>query len=166
VELAFTPHALVPDDAEQRFRYEPSPTQWSPYEAGLWSFPPKDYGKWAGLVRALVEHCVARYGATHVRGWLWELWNEPDISLAVLGERRRHLLPDDALGDLGHGGSVHRRHCITPFAASLLWSFGRLSRPKQTGLGARAHGAARSRRGRSWPWGDAGRARRPMDGSP
>ena len=42
VELAFTPRALVPDDAEQRFRYEPSPTQWSPYEAGLWSFPPKD----------------------------------------------------------------------------------------------------------------------------
>ena len=21
-------------------------TQWSPYEADLWSFPPKDYGKW------------------------------------------------------------------------------------------------------------------------
>jgi len=27
----------------------------------------------------LVEHCVGRYGAEHVRGWLWELWNEPDI---------------------------------------------------------------------------------------
>jgi xylan 1,4-beta-xylosidase len=79
VELAFTPRALVPDDAEARFRFQPSPTQWSPYEAGLWSFPPKDYGKWAGLVRALVEHCVARYGHEHVRGWLWELWNEPDI---------------------------------------------------------------------------------------
>ena len=83
VELAFTPRALVPDDAEARFRYEPSPTQWSPYEAGLWSFPPKDYGKWAGLVRALVEHCVARYGAAHVQGWLWELWNEPDILYCV-----------------------------------------------------------------------------------
>jgi len=79
VELAFTPRALVPDDAEKRFAYEPSPTQWSPYEAGLWATPPKDYGKWAGLVRSLVEHCVARYGAAHVRGWLWELWNEPDI---------------------------------------------------------------------------------------
>ena len=79
VELAFTPRALVPDDAEQRFRFEPSPTQWSPYEAGLWSFPPRDYAKWGDLVRALVEHGVARYGAAHVRGWLWELWNEPDI---------------------------------------------------------------------------------------
>ena len=37
-------------------------------------------GSGAGSCRALVEHCVARYGAAHVRGWLWELWNEPDIS--------------------------------------------------------------------------------------
>jgi len=79
VELAFTPRALVPDGAEKTFAYEPSPTQWSPYEAGLWAMPPKDYGKWGGLVRALVEHCAARHGAASVRGWLWELWNEPDI---------------------------------------------------------------------------------------
>jgi len=79
VELAFTPRALVPQHAEQGFAYTPSPTQWSPYEAGLWATPPKDYDKWSGLVRALVEHCVGRYGAEHVRGWLWELWNEPDI---------------------------------------------------------------------------------------
>lgn len=79
VELAFTPRALVPESAEKTFAYEPSPTQWSPYEAGLWAAPPKDYDKWSGLVRALVEHCVGRYGAEHVRGWLWELWNEPDI---------------------------------------------------------------------------------------
>jgi xylan 1,4-beta-xylosidase len=80
VELAFTPRALVPDDAEKRFAFEPSPTQWSPYEAGLWATPPKDYDKWGGLVRALVAHCVERYGAPSVRGWLWELWNEPDIA--------------------------------------------------------------------------------------
>ena len=79
VELAFTPRALVPESAPARFAFEPSPTQWSAYEAGLWSFPPKDYARWGGLVRALVEHCVQRYGADHVRTWLWELWNEPDI---------------------------------------------------------------------------------------
>jgi xylan 1,4-beta-xylosidase len=79
VELAFTPRALVPEGAEQRFAYEPSPTQWSPYEAGLWAMPPRDYARFGGLVRALVEHCVHRYGAEHVGGWLWELWNEPDI---------------------------------------------------------------------------------------
>jgi xylan 1,4-beta-xylosidase len=80
VELGFTPRALVPDDAESGFAFTRSPTQWSPYEAGLWSYPPKDYQKWGGLVRALVEHCVERYGADHVRTWLWELWNEPDIT--------------------------------------------------------------------------------------
>ena len=52
-----------------------------PYEAGLWSYPAQGLREvGAGWSRALVEHCVARYGATHVRGWLWELWNEPDIS--------------------------------------------------------------------------------------
>ena len=80
VELGFTPRALVPEDAEAGFAYTRSPTQWSPYEAGLWSYPPRNYQKWGGLVRALVEHCVQRYGADHVRTWLWELWNEPDIT--------------------------------------------------------------------------------------
>ncbi len=80
VELAFTPRALVPEGAERAFAFEPSPTQWSPYEAGLWAMPPRDNARWGALVRALVERCVARHGAAHVRGWLWELWNEPDIS--------------------------------------------------------------------------------------
>src|SRR5262245_30553851 len=80
VELGFTPRALVPDGAERSFAFEPSPTQWSSYEAGLWATPPKDYARWGALVRALVEHCMARYGAERVRGWLWELWNEPDIA--------------------------------------------------------------------------------------
>ena len=121
VELAFTPRALVPDGAEKTFAFEPSPTQWSPYEAGLWAMPPKDYQKWSGLVQALVEHCVARYGAAHVRGWLWELWNEPDISYwrgtpeefyalyDVTAAAVKAALPDAAVGgptttgDLGPG---------------------------------------------------------------
>jgi xylan 1,4-beta-xylosidase len=124
VELAFTPRALVPDGAEKSFAYEPSPTQWSPYEAGLWAMPPKDYVKWAGLVRALVEHCVARYGA-HVRGWLWELWNEPDITYwrgtpeqfhalyDVTAAAVKAAMPDAAVGgptttgDLGPGRRGH-----------------------------------------------------------
>ena len=125
VELAFTPRALVPADAEQRFAFEPSPTQWSPYEAGLWAMPPKDYDRWGGLVRALVEHCVARYGAEHVRGWLWELWNEPDIAYwrgtpeqfhalyDVTAAAVKAALPEAAVGgpattgDLGPGRRGH-----------------------------------------------------------
>ncbi len=100
VELAFTPRALVPDGAEKTFPFAPSPTQWSPYEAGLWAMPPNDYQKWGGLVRALVEHCVARYGAEHVRGWLWELWNEPDIYVLA---RHARAVPRALRRDGGRG---------------------------------------------------------------
>jgi xylan 1,4-beta-xylosidase len=80
VELAFTPLALVPEAAKAEFPFESSPSQYSAYEAGWWSYPPKDYAKWGGLVAALVEHCLERYGVHEVQHWLWELWNEPDIS--------------------------------------------------------------------------------------
>lgn len=41
--------------------------------------PPKDYNKWAGLVKAFTEHCVARYGIEEVRKWYFEVWNEPNL---------------------------------------------------------------------------------------
>ena len=41
--------------------------------------PPRDYNKWAGLVQAFVEHCIARYGADEVRKWYFEVWNEPNL---------------------------------------------------------------------------------------
>ena len=43
-----------------------------------WSYPPKDYDKWSALVTAWSAHLHQRYGAS-VDGWLWEVWNEPDI---------------------------------------------------------------------------------------
>ncbi|MBB6145406.1 xylan 1,4-beta-xylosidase [Silvibacterium bohemicum] len=43
-----------------------------------WSYPPKDYAKWSALVTAWAHHLHGRYGA-QVDGWLWEVWNEPDI---------------------------------------------------------------------------------------
>ena len=60
--------------------FEPrSPTQYSEYEAGWWSFPPKSLARWEELIRATVDHCAKRYGSARVRDWLWEVWNEPDI---------------------------------------------------------------------------------------
>jgi xylan 1,4-beta-xylosidase len=80
VELGFTPRALVPDDAGRRFAFQPgSPTQYSEYEAGWWSFPPKSLSRWADLVRATAGHCARRYGRARVADWFWEVWNEPDI---------------------------------------------------------------------------------------
>jgi xylan 1,4-beta-xylosidase len=44
-----------------------------------WTYPPKDYKKWADLVYAWVKHSVERYGKAEVESWYWELWNEPNI---------------------------------------------------------------------------------------
>jgi xylan 1,4-beta-xylosidase len=40
---------------------------------------PKDYGKWSGLIRALVDHWKQRYGEDEINQWYFEVWNEPDI---------------------------------------------------------------------------------------
>jgi xylan 1,4-beta-xylosidase len=41
---------------------------------------PKDYRKWEVLVRAVVAHLRDRYGRDEVKGWYFEVWNEPDIA--------------------------------------------------------------------------------------
>jgi xylan 1,4-beta-xylosidase len=70
VEIGFMPQALTTAPADV------------PYDetrnAG-WGYPPRDYSRWADLIRALARHCVARYGLREVSRWYWELWNEPDI---------------------------------------------------------------------------------------
>jgi xylan 1,4-beta-xylosidase len=43
------------------------------------SYPPKDYDKWAELIRQWARHSLERYGETIEETWLWELWNEPNI---------------------------------------------------------------------------------------
>nr|WP_240895853.1 hypothetical protein [Kineococcus siccus] len=109
VELAFTPRDLLPDEAAE-LAVVPSPTVYSNYEAGAWAYPPKDYAKWGGLVAAHVRHCLERYGAEEVGAWLWELWNEPDISYwrgtpeqfydlyTVTAEAVRSVLPEAKVG--------------------------------------------------------------------
>jgi xylan 1,4-beta-xylosidase len=41
--------------------------------------PPKDYEKWEGLVKNLVEHFTERYGDEEVKSWYFEVWNEPNL---------------------------------------------------------------------------------------
>ena len=109
VELAFTPRDLLPDEAADLV-VVPSPTVYSNYEAGAWAYPPRDYAKWAGLIEAHVRHCLERYGEQEVNSWLWELWNEPDISYwrgtpqefydlyTVTAEAVRNVLPQGKVG--------------------------------------------------------------------
>lgn len=41
--------------------------------------PPRDYREWAALVGEGVRHAVDRYGVSAVRGWWFEVWNEPNL---------------------------------------------------------------------------------------
>ena len=109
VELGFTPRDLLPPEADE-LTVVPSPTVYTSYEAGAWGYPPRDYDKWAGLVAALAQHCRERYGDEEVATWLWELWNEPDISYwrgtqqqfnelyTVTARAVRGVLPDGKVG--------------------------------------------------------------------
>ena len=73
VEIGFMPEALSSQP-------EPYARNWPHTPEGRgWAQPPKDYAKWAELVRQWVLHAVARYGKAEVETWQWELWNEPDI---------------------------------------------------------------------------------------
>jgi len=74
VEIGFMPKALSTN---------PEPYQHSWGEKGPlwtgWTYPPKDYKKWAELVYQWVQHSIERYGKDEVTSWLWETWNEPNI---------------------------------------------------------------------------------------
>ena len=76
VEIGFMPEALS-------IKPEPYKHRWLPGEPygdifTGWSYPPKDYGKWAELIFQWVRHSVERYGSEEVAAWYWEVWNEPD----------------------------------------------------------------------------------------
>ena len=76
VEVGFTPEALSANKAA--YPHDPPPEVPLPPKAGQ-AWPPTDYGKWGELVYQWAKHCGERYGADAVRGWEWEVWNEPNI---------------------------------------------------------------------------------------
>jgi xylan 1,4-beta-xylosidase len=73
VEIGFMPEALSSHPQPYRHSW-PKGSLWTG-----WAYPPKDYRKWAELIRQWVLHCVQRYGRGEVESWYWEVWNEPDI---------------------------------------------------------------------------------------
>ena len=72
VEIGFMPEALSTHPEPYRHSFPDGDVFTG------WSYPPKDYAKWGKLVEAYTVHLKSRYGA-QVDGWLWEIWNEPDI---------------------------------------------------------------------------------------
>jgi len=74
VELGFMPKALSTNP-------EPYKHEWSTTGNIFtgWTYPPKDYKKWAELIYQLVIHQKEVHGENEIKKWLWEVWNEPDI---------------------------------------------------------------------------------------
>ncbi len=67
IELSFMPETLASGHTTV-FAYRANVT------------PPTDYALWSTLVGKLVSHWVARYGVDEVRSWLFEVWNEPNLT--------------------------------------------------------------------------------------
>ncbi len=77
VQIGFMPQALSTKPEPYRHHFVPGAAN----DIALgWAYPPKDYDKWAELVYRWAQHCVEKYGRAEVETWLWEVWNEPDIS--------------------------------------------------------------------------------------
>lgn len=79
VELGFMPRDLGRRRAEEVGFTAEYDLGHEPYESGAWKQPPRDLGRWADLVQAVVAHQLLRYGADRLAKWRFEVWNEPDL---------------------------------------------------------------------------------------
>lgn len=77
VEIGFMPKAMSTHPEPYRHNWKPG-AEYDEIYTG-WSYPPKDYEKWAELVYQWVRHSVDRYGKDEVESWYWQVWNEPNI---------------------------------------------------------------------------------------
>lgn len=77
-EIGFMPEAMSTHPEPYQHHWKPGVKYDSIYTG--WAWPPTDYEKWGELVEQWVRHCVGRYGEKEVASWLWEVWNEPNIS--------------------------------------------------------------------------------------
>lgn len=76
-QIGFMPEALSTNPQPYRHQWQPDQKYGDIFTG--WTYPPKDYEKFANLVYEWVKHSVTRYGKPEVESWYWELWNEPDI---------------------------------------------------------------------------------------
>jgi xylan 1,4-beta-xylosidase len=79
LEIGFMPEAMTaaPGNVPYRRPWKPG-VDYKGITAG-WSYPPRDYEKWAELVYQWTLHNVERYGRAEVERWYFEVWNEPNL---------------------------------------------------------------------------------------
>jgi xylan 1,4-beta-xylosidase len=80
VELSFMPSDLASDPGKTVFSY------------GAIISPPKDWDRWADLVRDLAAHLTERYGRDEVVSrWAFEVWNEPNLEVFWSGTPEQYF---------------------------------------------------------------------------
>jgi xylan 1,4-beta-xylosidase len=85
LEIGFMPEALTsaPPEVPYRRPWRPG-VAYKGITAG-WSYPPRDYGKWADLIYQWTKHNIERYGRVEVERWYFEVWNEANLDFYWLG---------------------------------------------------------------------------------
>lgn len=78
VELGFLPKAMASSDGT---------TFWWKGNVSA----PNDFARWGELIGAAVRHWIARYGASEVRRWYFEVWNEPNLNGFWRGTRQDYF---------------------------------------------------------------------------
>ncbi len=78
VELSFMPRALASGKKTVFF-----------YRGNITS--PRSMSEWSSLIAALVRHLEFRFGASEVRSWYFEVWNEPNYAAFFTGKYKNYL---------------------------------------------------------------------------
>jgi xylan 1,4-beta-xylosidase len=79
MELSFMPRTLS-SGPETVFSYEANIT------------PPRDYDKWATLIKDLITHWIERYGMEEISQWFFEVWNEPNLDAFWKGKQSEYFM--------------------------------------------------------------------------
>ncbi len=128
IQIGFMPKDLSIKPEPYQHNWKPG-VRYSEIHTG-WSYPPKDYEKWAELCYMWAQHCLDRYGKNEVSSWYWQVWNEPDAGYwkgtqeeffklydyAAQGVRK--ALPDAVFGGCNVTGGGMKfldafiRHCL------------------------------------------------------
>ncbi len=79
MELSFMPVTLS-SGSDTVFSYKANVT------------PPRDYDKWATLIKDLITHWIDRYGIKEIREWFFEVWNEPNLNAFWKGKQSEYFM--------------------------------------------------------------------------
>ncbi|MEC3909185.1 beta-xylosidase [Sphingobium sp. CR2-8] len=80
LQIGFMPQAMSAAPAGTPYQHEWRPGFDYKLIATGWTYPPKDYEKWAELVYQWTLHNIEKYGKAEVEKWYFEVWNEPNSS--------------------------------------------------------------------------------------